>query len=94
MARTRDRFEFSCSPTITTGLYSVSANWTEEVVDMNTGAEVKDDTEDSEDDNTGEVKDDIEDSVTKTEGMNYLLEALGIGVADLCDNIGMLGGGD
>ena len=59
MDRTRDRFELPYSPTITTVLYSVSANWTEEIINMNTVAEVKDDADDSEADNTAEeVKDD------------------------------------
>lgn len=52
MAWTRDRFEFSCSPTITTALYLVSAKGTEEIVDMNTVSEVKDNTEVLEANNT------------------------------------------
>lgn len=39
MARTRDRFELSCYPTITTALYSVSANSIKEVADMNSEEE-------------------------------------------------------
>ena len=73
MARTRDRFEFSCSPTITTVLYSVSANWTEKIVDMNTDSEAdnteeesKEDTEDLEVDNTEEEsKEDTEVKLEK-----------------------------
>ena len=38
--------------------------------------------------------DDIDASLTKIEGLDYLLEDFGVGVEDLCDNIGHLGDWD
>ena len=102
-ALTRGRIGFSCSPTITTGWNSVSANRTDDIGGMNTDLEVdntgkeSEDTEDFEVNDAGarfgktEDGDDADASLTKVEGLDDLVEDFGVRGENSCDDVGHLG---